>query len=92
VGYGVVNVSYTHVVDQPGSQGLSLGYLRKGSVVRIVERRSVTNRRNVEMWLFVEAEYQGSPGEKISGWLREQDADIYDNESRARTASELMTP
>ncbi|MDR3249013.1 MAG: hypothetical protein LBT39_09540, partial [Treponema sp.] len=38
IGYGVVNVSYTHVVDQPSSQGLSLGYLRRGSVVRVMER------------------------------------------------------
>jgi hypothetical protein len=92
IGYGVVNSSFVHISGEPSLDSVSLGYLRKGSLVRIIERRSVTNRRNVELWLLVETEYQGTPEEKISGWLREQDADIFDNEGRARTAAEAMLP
>jgi hypothetical protein len=92
IGYGVINASFVHVSGEPGPEGASFGYLRKGSLVRIIERRSVTNRQNAESWLLVEAEYQGSPEGKISGWLREQNADIFDNESRARTASKAMLP
>jgi hypothetical protein len=92
IGYGVVNASFIHVSSEPGQDSTSLGYLRKGSLVRIIERRAVTNRQNVELWLLVDTESQGSPEGKISGWLKEQDADIYDNEGRARTASETMMP
>jgi hypothetical protein len=92
IGYGVVNASFIHVSTGPGQEGVSLGYLRKGALVRILERRAVPNRQNVELWLLVDAEAPTSPDGKISGWLSEQDADIYDNEGRARTASKAMTP
>jgi hypothetical protein len=89
IGYGVVNVSFIHVSGDPGPDSASLGYLRKGSMVRVIERRSVANRQNVELWLFVDTEALNG---KIAGWLRERDVDIYDNESRARTASEVLSP
>jgi hypothetical protein len=83
IGYGVVNVPYTHVAGTPDPQGTSLGYLRKGAIVRIVERRSVRNQRAVySSWVYVEG--------SSSGWLPEGTVDIYDNESRAMTASESM--
>ncbi|MHB9292538.1 hypothetical protein Holit_01639 [Hollandina sp. SP2] len=82
IGYGVVNVSYTHVVNDPGKGGVSLGYLRRGSIVRILERRLVTG--TFESWVLVEGNYRG--------WLKEAVVDIYDLEAQARTAAEMMAP
>jgi hypothetical protein len=92
IGYGVVNVSFTHVEDAAGQTGVSLGYLRKGALAKIIERRSLTNQGNVELWILVEADYQGALNGKIQGWLQESTVEVYDNESRALTASEAMTP
>jgi hypothetical protein len=82
IGYGVVSVSYTHVVNEPGKEGISLGYLRRGSIVRILERRLV--KGTAESWVLVEGNYRG--------WLRESVVDIYDLEAQAKTASAIMTP
>jgi hypothetical protein len=92
IGYGVVNASFTHVSEEPEQDGLSLGYLRRGSLVKILERRSVTGRSRSEAWLLISAAYQGASDSLIQGWLREALVDVYDNESRARTASKAMAP
>ncbi|MDR1956501.1 MAG: hypothetical protein LBQ30_06575 [Treponema sp.] len=81
IGYGVVNVSYTHVVNEPGQAGVSLGYLRRGSIVRILERR--LGEGNAESWVLVEGNYRG--------WLKETVVDIYGLEAQAKTAAEVMT-
>jgi hypothetical protein len=83
IGYGVVNVSYTHIVDEPGGQGLSLGYLRRGSVVRVLERR-IPGGTAPETWVRVES---GGAG---PGWLPEPVVDIYPTEAQAHTASENL--
>ena len=84
VGYGVVRVSYTHVVEEPTPNALSLGYLRQGSIVQVIERRSVTNAEGVtEQWVLVDGNYQG--------WLQGSVIDIYGNEAQARTAAESLT-
>jgi hypothetical protein len=84
VGYGVVSVSYTHVVNEPNPNALSLGYLRQGSITRVIERRSITNvQGTVESWVLVDGNYQG--------WLQEAVIDIYDNEAQAKTAAESLT-
>jgi len=90
IGYGVVNVSFIHLLNEPGSGGTSRGYLRRGTVVRIIERRQVINRGNPESWVFAGGNYQDSDG--IRGWLQETTLEIYDRESRAITASKTMTP
>jgi hypothetical protein len=92
IGYGVVNESFIHVVNEPKPDELSLGYLRKGSLVKIIERRALPNRGNVEIWVLVEAPYSTVPEGKIQGWLMEETLNVYDTESRALTASETMTP
>jgi hypothetical protein len=86
IGYGVINVSYTHAADIPDAAGLSLGYLRRGSVVKILERRLVKNAGNTESWVLAE---EGS-AKKVQGWLPALVVDIYDSEGRAKTASESM--
>ncbi|GHV52624.1 hypothetical protein AGMMS49579_10200 [Spirochaetia bacterium] len=90
IGYGVINVSYTHVVEEPDPASPSLGYLRRGSIVKIIERRPFINQGNpssaggaAESWVLADGGFQG--------WLTESVMDIYDNESRARTAAESMT-
>jgi hypothetical protein len=93
IGYGVVNVSYTHLADESGGLGLSLGYLRRGSVVRILERRipapgGAGGRRPGTLpgaWVLVEGR-----GAEAAGWLPESVIDVYPSESQARTAAETL--
>ncbi|MDR3138256.1 MAG: hypothetical protein LBT95_01140 [Treponema sp.] len=83
IGYGVVSASYTHVMELPDQGGISLGYLRRGSVVPVLERRYVNNQGKAELWVLVEGNYRG--------WLKDDAILIYDNEARAKTAAESMT-
>lgn len=86
IGYGVVNVSYTRVTMQPEeaapAESAAPGYLRRGSVVCVLERRLVKNQDRADSWVLVEG--------SCMGWLKEALVDIYDNESQAHTASESM--
>ena len=82
IGFGVVNVSYTRVNSEPDETSASPGHLRRGSVVRIIERRIIIVSARTDSWVLVEESFQG--------WLRESLVDIYDNESQARTAAEAM--
>ncbi|MDR2178364.1 MAG: hypothetical protein LBP20_10055 [Treponema sp.] len=86
IGYGVVNASYTHMVDKPDSQGLSLGYLRRGSVVRVLERRTSGGQASPESWVLVES----PQGPDSGGWLPEPVIDLYPTEAQAKTASESL--
>jgi hypothetical protein len=90
IGFGVVNVSFAHLLEESSSTAVSLGYLRRGTVVRIIERRVIVNRANEETWVFVEGNYQGQ-GSVSNGWLPETALVIYDSESRANTASRTMS-
>ena len=115
IGYGVVNGSFPHLLSEPGSGGVSKGYVRRGTVVRIIERRSIVNRGSSESWVLVEGNYEGNSdsagisnsaeindsvgindstgsGGLIQGWIQEAMVQIYDNESRAKTASKAMNP
>jgi hypothetical protein len=82
IGYGVVNSSYTHVMDKPDKGGVSPGYLRRGSIVKVLERVSVRNRETSETWLLVSGAFEG--------WIVEEAVNIYSNEAQARTAAERM--
>jgi hypothetical protein len=77
-------------MDEPGREGSSQGYLRKGSMVKITERRSLSNRGNVEFWVYVDGANQDAAEPEPSGWLSESALDIYDSRARAVTASEVM--
>jgi hypothetical protein len=80
IGYGVINKSYTHLAETPDHAGTARGYLRRGSMIRVIERRSVISGDQAESWVLVEGDSRG--------WLPEGEVDIYDNEGQARTASE----
>jgi hypothetical protein len=82
IGYGVINVSYTRVNANIEESGSSAGYLRQGSVVRIIERRLVKNEGKTEFWVLVEG--------TAKGWLKESLMDIYGNENQAVTAAGQM--
>ena len=86
IGFAVVNVSFAHLLNEPG--GISQGYLRRGTVVRILERR--IDRVNSESWVMAEGNYSG-PVAVSRGWLQEAEVDVFENESQAITASKAMT-
>jgi hypothetical protein len=79
IGYGVVNVSYTRIMSEPGPDGVSLGYVREKTVLRVLERKLVQGGESPEYWVRVERDY--------SGWLPEKVVDMYDTEEKANTAS-----
>jgi len=81
IGYGVINVSYTRISAGIEENSPSAGYLRQGSVVRIIERRLVKSEGKTEAWVLVEG--------TSKGWLKETLIDIYGNESQAVTASKI---
>jgi hypothetical protein len=83
IGYGVINVSYTHVNAEPKEGASSPGYLRRASLVSIIERRQIKTDKRAESWVLAEGVYRG--------WLKEEVVDIYDNEFQAKTAAESMT-
>ena len=83
IGYGVINVSYTRLSVGIEDSGGAAGYLRQGSVVRIIERRLVRNEGKTETWVLVEG--------SAKGWLKESLMDIYGNESQAITAAKSMS-
>jgi hypothetical protein len=82
LGYGIVSVSYTQVLQEPVRGSESLGYLRRSSLVRILERRQVKHRGTFESWILVAGNYRG--------WLPEAMVRIYDTEAQAKTAAESM--
>ena len=82
IGYGVVNVSYTRLSSEPDENSASPGHLRRGAVVKIVERRLVRISGRTESWVLTNGDNQG--------WIRESLVDVYDNDLQARTASNAM--
>jgi len=92
IGYGVVNVSFIHVLSEPLAENTSLGFLRKKSIVKIIERRSLSDRGNAESWVKIDAPYSGTYDNNIQGWLRESSINVYNNEVQALTAAEVMNP
>ncbi|MDR1506907.1 MAG: hypothetical protein LBI67_07360 [Treponema sp.] len=84
IGYCVVNVSYTRIMNEPSPDGVSLGYVREKTVLRVLERRLVQNGEASGYWVFVEGAH--------SGWLPETVVDVYDTEEKAGTAAGAWNP
>jgi len=83
IGYGVITNSFTHITADPSEESPSMGYLRRGSLVRIIRRQSIKTASGFVSWVLIEDEQYG--------WLKEEVMDIYSSESQAKTASESMT-
>jgi hypothetical protein len=88
IGFGVITESFTHITADPSDGSPSIGYLRRGSLVRIVRRQTIRTQDGFVTWVLTDGNVSG-----ISvpvGWLKEEVMDIYNNESQARTASETI--
>ncbi|MDR2842754.1 MAG: hypothetical protein LBV52_06095 [Spirochaetaceae bacterium] len=83
IGYGVIGTNYTHVLDKQDVNGKSLGFLRKGAIVEVIERRSVLHGGVPESWVFVKGTY--------SGWLLTKDMRIFPSLAQAKTASKQIS-
>ncbi|MCL2382051.1 MAG: hypothetical protein FWC64_10780 [Treponema sp.] len=91
IGYGVVNVSFAHLLSEPHPGGESQGHLRRGTVLRVIERRHIINPGSSESWVLAEENFR-PPEVPSRGWLPETVVEIFDRESRANTASRAMGP
>jgi len=83
IGFGVIKESFTHINTDPSQDSPSLGYLRRGSRVKIVRRQIVKTQDGYISWVLIDGQQQG--------WLKEDVMDIYSNENQAVTASELLS-
>ena len=92
IGYGVITASFTHITLDPSDSSQSIGYLRRGSLVKVMRRQIINVQGNFISWVFIDAGQSASPGEAelLQGWLKEEVMEIYGNESQARTASETL--
>jgi hypothetical protein len=96
IGYGVVNVSFAHVLKEAGGAAAA-GLLRKGSVIEIVERRRLREAEAVsgetQLWLYVvtrETEDAAAGIKPVAGWLPGASVDFYESLPKAVTAAALM--
>jgi len=83
VGYAVILPSYARILDQPDDTGVALGYFRRSTVVRVLERRSLPAEGIPMLWVLVE--------DGLQGWLKADAVDLYENEGKARTAAESLS-
>jgi hypothetical protein len=83
IGYGVVNANYTRILDTRDNDGKSIGFLRKGQIVEILERRPLVTGDKSEMWVLVSGAYKG--------WLKESELRVYPSKPQAVTASEAIS-
>ncbi|MDR3020399.1 MAG: hypothetical protein LBU66_05795 [Treponema sp.] len=82
IGFGVITASFTHITEEPAQDSVSLFYMRRGSLARVVKRQSVRTGNVFTSWVMID--------EPHHGWLKENEMEIYNNESQAKTASEAM--
>ena len=92
IAYGVVNVSFLHVLSEPLDEDTSLGFLRRRSLVRITERRSIRNRGDTETWVRIDTNFSFDQGTDIQGWIPESTINVFNSEAQAITASQSMSP
>jgi hypothetical protein len=83
IGFGVITDSFTHITADPAQNSPSIGYLRRGSCVRIIRRQIIKTQDGFISWVLTDGNQQG--------WLKEDVMEIYNNENQAITASELLS-
>jgi len=87
IGFGVITASFTHLRADPDEDSPSIGYLRRGSLVKIIKRQTIRTQNVFVTWVLTDGTADDT---NTAGWLKDEVMDIYDNESQARTASESM--
>jgi hypothetical protein len=80
----VISSSYIQALNEPSPESVSLGYLRRGAVVEVLERRIINARDRAESWIRISKVYQG--------WIKEEGVQIYVDKAQAMTASEMLNP
>ncbi|AEJ19582.1 hypothetical protein [Gracilinema caldarium] len=79
IGYVVITNSYTQLLDHYGRKGVSLGVLRKGTILPVLERRILQDGESTtERWILVSGEEKG--------WIRESSGKMYQTQAQAQTA------
>lgn len=82
IGFGVITSSFTRITSDPADDSPSLGYLRRGSLVRIIRRQTIRTGGGFQSWVLIDGDDYG--------WLKEEVLAIYNSEGQARTASETI--
>jgi len=95
IGFGVITSSFTHILTDPSENSGSLGYLRRGSLVKILRRQIINTSDGFVPWVYIddgENDSQNLAGPAViqAGWLKEDVMDIYSAEGQARTAAEFI--
>jgi len=94
IGFGVITTSFTHILSDPHENTASLGYLRRGSLVKVIRRQILRTPEGFISWVLVAGNQEGGNQSfalsEVQGWLREGVMEIYNNESQARIASESI--
>jgi hypothetical protein len=85
LGWALVKESYVRLKEKPLSSASDLDHLRKGSVLRI-EARAIGDAAKPEdkgIWYRLQAS-------GISGWVRDDDLDVFRSEEQAERAGVLL--
>ncbi|MCA1950978.1 MAG: hypothetical protein LDL24_10425 [Treponema sp.] len=82
LGYVLITDTYTQLLDSLGNNSVSLGVLRKGSILPVLERRIVQSESKAERWILVMAQERG--------WIRESSGRLFATEAQAKTALNSM--
>ena len=91
IGFGVITASFTHISQDPSENSSSLGYLRRGSLVKVLRRQTLNVSGSFVSWVLIDARQEGAEQDVLQGWLKEEVMDIYSIESQAKTASEIIS-
>jgi hypothetical protein len=81
IAYGVVNTNYTHLLESSDVLSGSSGFLRRGDIVRILERKLVRKGEGGDYWDLCENLNDGR-----MGWMRQDALQIYERLEMAETA------
>jgi len=60
IGFGVITSSFTHITAEPADDSSSNGYLRRGSLVRIMRRQTIRTQNGFTTWVLIESSSAGT--------------------------------
>lgn len=103
LGYGIVAVSYIRVMNEPGPEGVSLGFVRSGAVFKALERKLVKiiipppppppdapPAGNAVSEPLEKTEYWILAEGAYTGWLPESAVQVFETSEKAETAAKKM--